>query len=304
MPSVEAIEDPGDPRLDDYREIRDAERRRRDGTFIAEGRQVFRRLLGAGRYRVRSALVTPPALAALGEALAAARVRTFLVRQALVEAIVGMEFHHGCLAAGERGAEPTAAAILAETRADRVVVLEGLGDSSNVGALFRNALAFGAGAAFLAPGTADPLYRKAIRVSAGATVALPFARLADWPRDLDRLRGAGYTVLALTPRPEAVDLGDLGVRRPLPERLALLLGTEGRGLSEDALTAADLRVRIPMAPEMDSLNVAAAGAVALHWLSRLGRCASRGGPDAAGFPETVRPARPRPGGRPAGSDGP
>lgn len=270
-PSVETIEDPEDPRLADYREIRDAERRRRDGTFIAEGRQVVRRLLSARRYRVRSALVTPPALNALGEALAAAGVPTYLVRQDVVEAVVGMEFHHGCLAAGERGAEPTAEAVLAETLCPRLVVLEGLGDSSNVGALFRNALAFGVGAVFLAPGTADPLYRKAIRVSSGATVALPFARLADWPRDLDRLRDAGYAVLALTPRAEAVDICELGAGHPLPARLALLLGTEGRGLSAEALAAADLQVRIPMAPEMDSLNVAAAGAVALHWLSRMTR---------------------------------
>ena len=273
-PRVETVEDPEDPRLADYREIRDAERRRRDGTFIAEGRQVVRRLLSAGRYHVRSALVTPPALHALGEALAAAGVPTYLVRQDVVEAVVGMEFHHGCLAAGERGAEPTAEAVLAEVLSERLVVLEGLGDSSNVGALFRNALAFGVGAVFLAPGTADPLYRKAIRVSSGATVALPFARLADWPRDLGRLRDAGYTVLALTPRADAVDIGELGAGRPLPARLALLLGTEGRGLSAEALAAADLQVRIPMAPEMDSLNVAAAGAVALHWLSRIKSSAS------------------------------
>jgi len=114
--SVETVEDPEDPRLADYREIRDAERRRRDGTFIAEGRQVVRRLLSAGRYRVRSALVTPPALHALGETLAAAGVPTYLVAQNLVEAVVGMEFHHGCLAAGERGPEPSAEAVLAETR--------------------------------------------------------------------------------------------------------------------------------------------------------------------------------------------
>ena len=97
---------------------------------------------------------------------------------------------------------------------------------------------------------------------------MPFARLADWPRDLKLLRDAGYTVLALTPRTEALSLGELGEGRPLPARLALLLGTEGRGLSEEALAAADLQIRIPMAPEMDSLNVAAAGAVALHWLRK------------------------------------
>jgi tRNA G18 (ribose-2'-O)-methylase SpoU len=184
-----------------------------------------------------------------------------------VKAIVGIEFHHGCLAVGERGIEPTAEAVLAEAHGESIVVLEGLGDASNVGAIFRNALAFGAGAALLSPGTADPLYRKAVRVSSGAAVVLPFARLADWPRDLARLRDAGYTIVALTPRADAVAVQELGRTRPLPARPALLLGTEGRGLSEDALAAADLHVRIPMAPEMDSLNVAAASAVALHWLS-------------------------------------
>jgi tRNA G18 (ribose-2'-O)-methylase SpoU len=269
MSNIETVEDPEDPRLTDYREIRDVERRRRSGTFIAEGRQVVRRLLDAGRYRARSALVTPPALDALGAALAAAEVPTYLVRQEIVKAIVGIEFHHGCLAVGERGAEQTAEAVLAGARGGCVIVLEDLGDASNVGAIFRNALAFAAGAVWLSPGTADPLYRKAIRVSAGAAVALPFARLADWPRDLERLRDAGYTLLALTPRAEAVDISALGTTCPRPPRVALLLGTEGRGLSAGALAAADLQVRIPMAPEMDSLNVATAGAVALHWLSRM-----------------------------------
>ena len=259
MPPVEPVEDPQDPRLADYRDIRDAQRRLRTGTFIAEGRQVVLRLLGTGRYRTRSVLVTPPALDAAG-------VRTFLVRLEIVKAIVGLEFHHGCLAVGERGLEPSADAVFAEARTDRVVVLEDLGDASNVGAIFRNALAFDAGAILLSPGTADPLYRKAIRVSAGAAVALPFARLPDWPRDLKRVRDAGYTLVALTPREDAVDITTLGRDRPRPARLALLLGTEGRGLSPEALAAADLHVRIPMAPAMDSLNVATAGAVALQVL--------------------------------------
>jgi len=275
MASVERIEDPEDPRLSDYREIRDAERRRISGTFIAEGRTVVRRLLAARRYRTRSALVTPPALEALGDVLGEAGVPTYLVRQDIVKAIVGIEFHHGCLAVGERGAEPPVGDVLGEAGGRSVVVLEGLGDASNVGAIFRNALAFAVGAAFLSPGTADPLYRKAIRVSSGAAVVLPFARLADWPRGLDRLRGAGYTIMALTPRADAVAIGELGVTRPLPPRLALLLGTEGRGLSDEALAAADLHVRIPMAPEMDSLNVAAASAAALHWLSRGARAPLR-----------------------------
>jgi tRNA G18 (ribose-2'-O)-methylase SpoU len=266
MSRVETVDDPEDPRLIDYRDIRDAERRRRTGTFIAEGREVVRRLLRTRRYAIRSALVTPPALTALGPTLAAAGVRTYLVRQDIVKAIVGIEFHHGCLVVGERGVEHDPESVLAEARGADVVVLEDLGDASNVGAVFRNALAFGAGAVLLSPGTADPLYRKAIRVSAGAVVALPFTRLADWPRGLRRLREAGYTLLALTPRPEAAPIG----AHARPRRVALLLGTEGRGLSAEALDLADFHVRIPMAPEMDSLNVATAGAVALHWLSARG----------------------------------
>jgi tRNA G18 (ribose-2'-O)-methylase SpoU len=267
MASIETIEHPDDPRLIDYRDLRDAERRRRDGTFIAEGRQVVRRLLSARRYRARSALLTPPALDALREALEAAGVPIYVVRQDIVRAILGIEFHHGCLAVGERGKEPPAERVLAEARGTTVVALEDLGDASNVGAIFRSALAFGAGAALLSPGTADPLYRKAIRVSAGAAVALPFARFPDWPRDLKRLRDAGYALIALTPRAEARDIAEVRALTP-PPRVALMVGTEGRGLSDEALAAADLHVRIPMAPEMDSLNVATAAAIALHALSR------------------------------------
>jgi tRNA G18 (ribose-2'-O)-methylase SpoU len=271
MARVEPVDDPEDPRLVDYREIRDAERRRRSGTFIAEGREVVRRLLRTRRYPIRSALVTSPALEALGPALAAAGVRTYLVRQDIVKAIVGIEFHHGCLVVGERTAEATLESALTEARGRDIVVLEDLGDASNVGAIFRNALAFGAGAVLLSPGTADPLYRKSIRVSAGAVVALPFARLSGWPHDLARLREAGYTLLALTPRAEAVAIDGVSSLAARPGRVALLLGTEGRGLSDAALAAADVCVRIPMAPEMDSLNVATAAAISLHWLGRVPR---------------------------------
>ena len=268
MTSIETLEHPDDPRLADYREIRDAARRLRDGTFIAEGREVVRRLLSARRYRARSALVTPPALEALRAPLEAAGVPIYLVRQDIVKAIVGIEFHHGCLAVGERGVEPSAEAAITEARGATVVVLEDLGDASNVGAIFRNGLALGAGAALLSPGTADPLYRKSIRVSAGAALALPFARLPDWPREIKRLRDARYTLLALTPRAEACDLAAARAQLPPTARVGLMLGTEGRGLTEDALAAADLQVRIPMAAGMDSLNVATAAAVALHALSQ------------------------------------
>jgi len=220
MSSVETVEDPEDPRLADYREIRDAERRRLSGTFIAEGRTVVLRLLSA-RPLSRSIRAAHPACSpGPGGDAGGAGVPIYLVRQDIVKAIVGIEFHHGCLAVGERGMEPTAEAVLAEAHADRIVVLEGLGDASNVGAIFRNALAFGAGAALLSPGTADPLYRKAIRVSSGAAVVLPFAWLPGWP-DLGLLRAAGYTVIALTPRDDALAIEELGRSRPFPARAAL-----------------------------------------------------------------------------------
>src|SRR5262249_32618468 len=138
MSRVETVEDPEDPRLIDYREIRDADRRRRSGTFIAEGREVVRRLLRTRRYEIRSALVTPPALAALGAALAAGGVRTYLVRQDIVKAIVGIEFHHGCLVVGERGKEALPDAILAEAAGERLGGGEDLGDARNAGGRFRN----------------------------------------------------------------------------------------------------------------------------------------------------------------------
>ena len=265
---TERIDDPADPRLADYRDLKDAALRLRQGLFIAESREVVRKLLRGGRFRTRSVLLTPPGLEGLRGALEAAdpTIRILLTRQDIVRAVVGYNFHQGCVAIGERGAEPSVHELLDPPGRRLVLVLEDLTNPDNIGGIFRNALAFGVNGVLLSPACADPLYRKAIRVSIGGSLSVPFARLRDWHADLRRFREAHYTVIALTPRAAAVDVAELGSTRPVPERVALLLGAEGGGLTDSARRAADLEARIPMAPGVDSLNVATACGIALHRL--------------------------------------
>ena len=265
---TERLDDPADPRLADYRDLKDAALRLRQGLFIAESREVVRKLLRGGRFRTRSVLLTPPGLEGLRGVLEAAdpTVRILLTRQDIVRAVVGYNFHQGCVAIGERGAEPSVHELLDPPGRRLVLVLEDLTNPDNIGGIFRNALAFGVNGVLLSPACADPLYRKAIRVSIGGSLSVPFARLRDWHADLRRFREAHYTVIALTPRAAAVDVAELGSTRPVPERVALLLGAEGGGLTDSARRAADLEARIPMAPGVDSLNVATACGIALHRL--------------------------------------
>jgi len=267
---IERIEDPCDPRLAEYRNLKDPDLRLRRGLFIAESREVVRRLLASGRFRTRSVLLTPPALDGLRDLLETADpgVQVFLTRQDVVPAIVGYAFHRGCLAVGERGMEPAPHTLLDPPGRRLLLVLEGVTNPDNVGAVFRNAMAFGADAVLLSPACADPLYRKAIRVSMGASLCIPFARLGDWPGGLRRPRETGYTVIALTPRAAGVDIAEFGTTRSVPERLALLLGAEGGGLSAAARSAADCEVRIAMTAGADSVNVATACGIALHRLRR------------------------------------
>jgi tRNA G18 (ribose-2'-O)-methylase SpoU len=266
----ETIEEPDDPRVADYGDLRDTRLRLERGVFIGEGRTVVRRLL-ASRFRVRSVLLAPGSLEALRDALESADpgLPVYVASPALLRRIVGFEFHRGCLAAVERGPEPAPEALIAPAGRRLLLGLEELADPDNVGGVFRNAWAFGADGVLLSPGSADPLGRKAIRASAGGALALPFARMPDWPAGLARVREAGYTLIALTPDAGALDLGELGQARPVPARLALLLGTEGRGLSPGARAQADLTVGIPMAPGVDSLNVATAAGIVLHHLARV-----------------------------------
>jgi len=265
---VEMVEDPADPRMAGYRDARDGELRRREGLFLAEGRLLVRRLLEASRFPVQSLLLTPPALDDLRDVLACDDSTPAYVASAeTIRAVVGFKFHRGCLALGVRG-EPRAPEALMDPVGPRTLLaLEGVADPDNVGAVFRNAAAFGAAGVLLSSHCADPLYRKAIRVSMGATLSVPFAQASDWPAALAALRHAGYRLVALCPAAEAEDIVEVAARAPRRPRLALLLGAEGAGLSGTTRAAADVEVRIPMAAGIDSLNVAAACGIALHRLA-------------------------------------
>jgi tRNA G18 (ribose-2'-O)-methylase SpoU len=276
---IEWIDTLSDPRVEDYRDLSDGELRRRRGIFVAEGRHIVNRLLEGGRFAIRSVLVTESALEAIGDRLAAhAGARVFVAAPAALCAIVGYKFHRGCLAVGERGTEPTPAALTDPPGPRVLVALEHVTDPDNIGSIFRNALAFGADAVLLSPRCADPLYRKAIRVSTCASLAVPFARLDDWLGGLRQLRTAGFTLVALTPRPDASDLAALDGDGRLPARIALLLGAEDYGLSAESRACADVEARIAMARGVDSLNVAVAAGIALHRIHRRGspRCHSAG----------------------------
>ena len=262
-----------DPRIADYLAVREAELLARRGLFVAESRIVVERLLASQRFAVRSLLLSETALAALTPALAGipGEPLVFVAPRELISSLAGYPVHQGCLALAERGPATAPEALVAEARAGLLVALEQLGDPDNVGGVFRNARAFGADGVLLAPGGADPLYRKAIRVSTGATLQLPFARCASWPGDLEKLRSAGWTVLAAVAEPEAVDVREFGDSRPLPARTCLVLGSEGYGLSAAARAAASACVTIRMRAGFDSLNVAAASGILLHHFSRAER---------------------------------
>lgn len=257
------IDDPSDPRLRDYTHLTDVGLRRRrepeEGLFIAEGEKVIRRALRAG-YRMRSMLLSPKWIDAMRDVIAEGGAPVYAVSPELAERVTGYHVHRGALAAMRRRPLPAAEALLASAR--RVVVMESVNDHTNVGALFRSAAALGMDAVLLSPDCADPLYRRSVKVSMGAVLCLPYARLADWPRDLEAVRGAGFRLLALTPGEEAAAIDAVAPHRL--DRVALMLGAEGEGLSARALAAADERVRIPMSDGVDSLNVAAAAAVAFY----------------------------------------
>ncbi len=266
MPVIE-VADADDPRLADYRHVPDPELLRTGGAFVAEGRLVVRRLL-ASRFTTRSLLLTSTALAAMADlGPETLPVPVYVVPQAVMTTLTGFHIHRGCLAIGERVAPPPVETLLHD--ATTVVVLEGVGNADNVGGIFRSAAALGAGAVLLGPSCADPLYRKAIRTSMGAALALPFARLGPWPDALTRVRDQGFTVLALTPGASLT----LEACRPHldGQRVAILAGHEGEGLSPEALAHAGLQARIPMTGAVDSLNVATAVAIALYGLHPPGR---------------------------------
>lgn len=263
----EPITDVLDPCLADYRMAREADHRAQ-GIFVAEGRFAVRQLLSGSRFAARSILTTEAMLQGLRDVLECgpASIRVLVASHEIIRAVVGFKFHRGCLAVGVRGA-PVLPATLIEPRGPRaLIVLERLVDPENVGAVFRNAMAFGIEGVLLSPGCGDPLARKAIRASAGGSLRVPFAVVNDWPQGLGALGAADHVLVALTPA-AAADLGDLG-GAPLPARRALLLGSEGYGLSPGSLALATIARRIAMAPGVDSLNVATASGIALYELRR------------------------------------
>ena len=255
---------PDDPRLARFRDIGDAELRRREGVFLAEGRLVVRRLLTETSYRTRELLLTDAAYAALEDVVTPrlADLAVHVVPRDWMEGVTGFNLHRGCLAIGERGPDRDWREVAGAPR--RLLVLEGVGNPDNVGGLFRTARAFGVGGVLLGPGSGDPLYRKAIRVSCGAALAVPFAEARPLPPVLDALKAGGVAVWALTPAPDATPIAE-ACADGIPPRLALLVGAEGEGLSVGVQTHASRRVRIPIAAAADSLNVNVAAGVALAW---------------------------------------
>jgi tRNA G18 (ribose-2'-O)-methylase SpoU len=261
------VTDPADSRLADYVALTDVALRRRkepaEGLFIAEGEKVIRRAVGAG-YRVRSMLLSDAMAVALSDLLVPG-LRAFVAAPAVLRQVTGFNVHRGALAAMDRRPLPSVSEVVASAR--RVVVLEDVNDHTNTGAIFRCAAALGMDAVVLSPRCADPLYRRAVRVSMGAVLTMPYARMTEWWDGLAELRAAGLAVLALTPAAEAVALAE--VPPATLRRCAVVFGAEGPGLSRRWREQADLLVRIPMARGVDSLNVAAAAAVVCYAVAQV-----------------------------------
>jgi tRNA G18 (ribose-2'-O)-methylase SpoU len=269
-----SIADADDPRLADYGRLTDVKLRTSleaaQGLFIAEGTKAIVRAVAAG-YPVRSVLLAESRLGDLPSLLGggADAGQVYVVPDAVAEQLTGYRVHRGALAALERKPLPSVADVVSNAR--RIVVLEDLVDHGNVGAIFRCAAALGVDSVVLSPRCADPLYRRAVKVSIGAVFAIPYARMTEWYEGLAGLRAAGFRVLALTPDEQATPIEE-ALKASGSERIALLLGTEGDGLSARWLHEADETVRIRMHPGalaagVDSLNVVAAAAIACHSLT-------------------------------------
>jgi len=264
VPRFELIDRLDDPRIEPYREIRERDLVGRQGLFIAEGEVVLRHLAAGGRFRMASALIDSKRLEKLAPMFAALpdEVPVFHARQEVLSAIAGFPLHRGILGIGRRG-EPVAAEQLLASPGESglLLVLHGIANHDNLGAIFRNAAAFCVDGVVLDAHCCDPLYRKALRVSVGAALRVPFARLAPGEDALALLTRRAIEAIALTPRGE-LPLSEL--RRSA--RMAVLLGAEGPGLAEEVIAGAH-SVRIPMAHGFDSLNVATTSGIVLHHLA-------------------------------------
>ena len=262
MAALTEVTDPDDPRLADYRDLRDVQLRTHleavHGLFLAEGEKVVRRAVEAG-FSPRSFLMAPRWLDGLADVLATSDAPCYVVDEALAEQVTGFHVHRGALASLERRPQPALDEVLDGAR--QVLVLEDVVDHANVGAVFRCGAAFGFDAVLLAPRCADPLYRRSIKVGMGAVFSTPWTRLADWYDALPDLSARGFTTVALTLSHDAHPIEEVVVGL---DRVALVLGSEGHGLSPRWERSADRRAVIPMRGGIDSLNVAAAAAVACY----------------------------------------
>jgi tRNA G18 (ribose-2'-O)-methylase SpoU len=262
------ITDPADPRIDDFRDLNSADRRPDlpggKGLVIAEGVLVAQRML-ASRFTPHAFLGTDRRLGELSIGLTAVPAPYYRASAEVMADVVGFHLNRGVLAAARRPPELAVGDVLANART--IAVLEGVNDHENLGAIFRNAAGLGVDAVIFGQGCADPLYRRAVRVSMGHALLVPFAKADHWPADLYRLRDNGFRLLAMTPSPQARTLAEV-IDDLQDEKVAVLVGAEGPGLSDAALRAADVRVRIPMARGTDSLNVATAAALAFYERAR------------------------------------
>jgi tRNA G18 (ribose-2'-O)-methylase SpoU len=258
--AVAQIDDPADPRVADYVGLTDTVRRVKhepeQGFFIAEGMLVMRRATLAG-CPPRSLLLAPNRVADLPAELAGLDCPVYVASREVLEAVTGFHVHRGALGSFGRLPLPEPRQLLQQ--ATRVLVLETLSSATNLGAVFRSAAGLGIDAVLLSPTCCDPLYRRAVRVSMGEVLAVPYAYLEPWPAALELIRAAGFRLLSMTPAPDAMALDQLSVTQE--DKIALLLGAEGPGLTSEAMAGADEKVRIPMSAGVDSLNVAAAAAV-------------------------------------------
>ncbi|MFC4137157.1 MULTISPECIES: RNA methyltransferase [unclassified Microbacterium] len=260
-----AVDDPDDTRLDDYRSLTDVALRRAQeterGLYMAESPKVIERALAAG-HRPRSVLVQQKWVEQV-RGMVPDGTTVFVVPDAVSEALTGFAVHRGALAAMHRPELPSVATLVGALPArSRVAVLEGLTDHANVGALFRSAAALGVDAVLVSPSCADPLYRRSVRVSMGTVFQVPWTRIEDWGAGIGELKKAGYVVVGMTLGAGAITLDELVTEAP--ERVALLFGNEGEGLTAATDAMLDRRVTIPMMGGVDSLNVAAASAVAFY----------------------------------------
>lgn len=262
--NVVDVTDPADPRLDDFRDLNSVDRRpdlpSGKGLVIAEGVLVVQRML-ASRFTPRALLGTDRRLAELGADLPGVSAPYYRVEADMMAEVVGFHLNRGVLASASRAAELSVAQVLDGART--IAVLEGVNDHENLGSIFRNAAGLGVDAVVFGSGCADPLYRRAVRVSMGHALLVPFARAARWPADLQVLRDAGFRLLAMTPDEGAPRLAE-AMDGLADRKVAILVGAEGPGLQEHTMRASDVRVRIPMARGTDSLNVATAAALAFY----------------------------------------